>query len=381
MSQTKITTDNINTLDAAMLTGSALPALNGAALTNVPGVTNSASDPAINTNPSGGVGTAWLNTTTGNLYCCTDATAGANVWTNVGRGSGDVKLLWTEIGTVAGYMMAGTNPDNNIIDKFPFASNTTATDHGDLTTTKREFDGCSSDTDGYGCGGESIDTGGPLNIVDKFPFASNSGATDFGDLTQSRYATATCSSNTHGYVAQGHHLSPHNIIDRFTFGSNNNSVDVGDLTQAKYGAAGCSSETHGFISGGINLTNVINKFSFAASSNGVDHGDMRAATSYPMAHSSETHGYLSGGYNPNVTNVIDKFAYASNTTAAGHGTLAINHYGGGCSQTNETAYIGGGIDAGGPTASIKTFSFASSGQNSTHGNLSAARRKGAGTND
>ena len=110
MSQTKITTDNINTLDASMLTGSALPALNGAALTNIPGVTNSASDPTISVNPATGVGATWLNTTTGNLYVLTDATAGANFWTNVGGGSGDVKPFIFQ-GSNFGFN-AGGNPTN-----------------------------------------------------------------------------------------------------------------------------------------------------------------------------------------------------------------------------------------------------------------------------
>ena len=54
-------------------------------------VTESASDPAANTNPSGRLGTLWLNTTSGEMYCCTDATADANVWKNVGSGTGEVK--------------------------------------------------------------------------------------------------------------------------------------------------------------------------------------------------------------------------------------------------------------------------------------------------
>ena len=45
-------------------------------------------DPAADTNPAGGVGSMWLNTTSGELYSCTDATADANVWTNTGDGTG-----------------------------------------------------------------------------------------------------------------------------------------------------------------------------------------------------------------------------------------------------------------------------------------------------
>lgn len=51
-------------------------------------ITKSTSEPAANTNPSGGVGTLWLRTTTGEMYCCTDATTNSNVWTNIGEGTG-----------------------------------------------------------------------------------------------------------------------------------------------------------------------------------------------------------------------------------------------------------------------------------------------------
>ena len=66
-----------------------LPAISGASLTGISSATKNASDPVIATNPSGGLGTKWINTTSGEVYICTDATAGANVWTNVGAGSGD----------------------------------------------------------------------------------------------------------------------------------------------------------------------------------------------------------------------------------------------------------------------------------------------------
>ncbi|SVB94851.1 uncharacterized protein METZ01_LOCUS247705, partial [marine metagenome] len=45
-----------------------IPACSAAALTGVSTVTKSASDPVIATNPSGGVGTVWQNTTSGEMY-------------------------------------------------------------------------------------------------------------------------------------------------------------------------------------------------------------------------------------------------------------------------------------------------------------------------
>ena len=53
-------------------------------------VTVATSDPALNTNPSTGVGTLWLNKNSGNLWCCTDATTDNNYWTNIGKGDSDV---------------------------------------------------------------------------------------------------------------------------------------------------------------------------------------------------------------------------------------------------------------------------------------------------
>ena len=90
-----------------------LPVVDGSQLTNVSTVTSSASDPVVSTNPSGGVGTEWHNTTSGEVYICTDATAGANVWTNVGAGSGDV-VPWTYQGSNYGYDAGGAqqNPDH-----------------------------------------------------------------------------------------------------------------------------------------------------------------------------------------------------------------------------------------------------------------------------
>ena len=64
----------------------------GSGVVNAPagGATISSSDPAVDTNPAGGVGTQWVNSTSGEMYICTDATAGSNVWTNVGSGTGNI---------------------------------------------------------------------------------------------------------------------------------------------------------------------------------------------------------------------------------------------------------------------------------------------------
>ena len=86
-----------------------IPACSGAAITGLSSVTKNASDPTISTNPSGGVGTVWQNTTSGEMYICTDATAGANVWTNVGPGTGNVEPSPGYQGETYGYATGGYN--------------------------------------------------------------------------------------------------------------------------------------------------------------------------------------------------------------------------------------------------------------------------------
>jgi len=76
-------------LNAANLVGS-MPAIDGSNLTGISSFTKNANDPAGNTN--GTLGDIWANTTSGEVYVLTDATTNANVWFNVGGGTGDVAV-------------------------------------------------------------------------------------------------------------------------------------------------------------------------------------------------------------------------------------------------------------------------------------------------
>jgi hypothetical protein len=114
-----------------------LPAVSAALITNIPGATKSASDPTVSTNPSGGTGSEWHNTTSGEVYICTDATAGANVWTNVGPGTGNIPIPYVFQGSNYGYALGGNWPNINNIQRFAFASNTTGSDVGDIATASR----------------------------------------------------------------------------------------------------------------------------------------------------------------------------------------------------------------------------------------------------
>ena len=135
MSVQKVSKMMIESLSSSKLTG-ALPAVDGSALLNVPSFTKSASDPAIDSNPSSGLGTVWVNTTSGEMFSLTDATTDANVWFNVGGGSGDVAFFSFQ-GTTSGYTSGGNDGGNsNVIDKFSFSSDGDASDVGDITVSR-----------------------------------------------------------------------------------------------------------------------------------------------------------------------------------------------------------------------------------------------------
>ena len=162
-----------------------MPALDGSQLTGVESFTKSASDPTISTNPSGGVGTEWVNTTSGEIYLCTDATAGANVWTNVGAGSGNIDP-WAFQGSSFGYAAGGGMPTSNVIQKYSFTSDANGTDVGNLTLARTQSSPQSSVTHSYTSGGKTV-----YDRIDKFAY-SNPGAnsTDVGNLVTAFDMTA-----------------------------------------------------------------------------------------------------------------------------------------------------------------------------------------------
>ena len=374
------------TVSSSKISG-ALPAIDGSALTGMPsGFIKNSSDPTITTNPSDGVGTVWVNTTSGQIYICTDATTDTNVWTIVGAGSGDVEPWYfqgTNYGFTAGGVWGddiwrfsltsdgnaaqwadltsttqielssgahsdthgythggrlGTTATVNTIEKFPFATQTPGTDVADLTQNRRLSGGHSTKTHGYCSGGNTGGGGTPnrVNVIDKHEFATDGNATDHGDLTVAREATATATSDTHGYIAGGG-FPPYNVnntsnvIDRVVFANNANATDWADLDSATQYGGGTCSITHGYCSGGYYSSsntplNVIQKYSFSSNANATDAADLTVGRAFVSAVSSMTHGYTVGGNNGSGTassNVIDKFTFAADNNAVDVGD--INH--------------------------------------------------------
>ena len=356
-----------------------IPACSGAAITGLSSVTKNASDPVIATNPSGGVGTVWQNTTSGEMYICTDATAGANVWTNVGVGTDDIKPAAYQ-GTQYGYA-CGAYAASDVIDKFSYTSDGNATDVGNLTIARGISQGNSSSTYGHVSGGRA---GSYYNTIDRFSFASDGNASGWGNLTDLEevgYGTG-CSDIDYGYTVGGKNASIYkNIIQRFQFSSNAGASDVGDLTANRQAMTGHSDQgnSYGFVAGGETgppwaELNIIERFAFASSSNSSDVGDLIAANSnqfrnWSIGPNSSSYGFTIGG-NPNSINNIQRYAFASSANATDWADLSTGNYGQAGSSSETNGYAAGGAVT---NTTIEKFPFASQTNATDIGNLSVNR--------
>jgi len=344
-------------------------------------VLSASSDPTISTNPSGGVGTKFKNTTDGEMFICTDATAGVNVWTNVGAGSGRIPEPFTFQGTQYGYCAGGYNLQSGAhadeIQKYSFASDGNATDVGNTLLEQHYRCGATGTTHGYTMGGASPSNG----RIEKWPYASDTNSTEVGTLylithgtssactdgyifcasgggasgsydvicrtatasdadaidwadtvNMDTHNTAGNSSTTHGYRSQGEGgAAPYpqsDDIEKYPFASQTNATDVGSLTIARYGAAAASSTDYGYIVGdtpntGENMDR-IDRFAFASDANATNHADNNYRAGSMHGNSSTTHAYYAGGsISGPYTNNISKIAYASTGTATDVGDLVL----------------------------------------------------------
>jgi hypothetical protein len=300
-----------------------IPAVDGSQVTGITEFTTSTSDPAIDTNPAGGVGSLWYNKTGGEMYVCTDATAGENVWKNVGAGSGNV-VPYVYQGSSYGYAAGGYSyilplapyqeGNHTNIDKWSFSSDGNATKVGDLANivsgrnTSGEADSGSangasacSGTHGYHIGG--WDSPGASDIMGKWAFATDSDGVDIGDMHDARSNSSGFSDGNTGYVAGGD--SPPAITDMIqslAFSSDAVADTTQNLSTVRCRAAACQTTTYGYHLGGAETltataVNTIERFQFATTNHAVDVGDLTigARREAKSGTSSTTHGYVCGG--------------------------------------------------------------------------------------
>ena len=302
-------------------------------------------------------------------------------------------------GTTSGYTSGGQRSPSappiyigsNEIDKFPFSADANATDVGDLTETgiQRQTSGSSSSSNGYVAGGSgTISNPGKKSKIDKFPFSSDTNASNIGDLVVATDYNAGNSSSTHGYSTGGGKPPPGppyvvNVIEKYSFSSDGNASDVGDLLQEQYRHTGQSSPSHGYASGGYDAPytamNVIQKFTFASDANATDVGDLLTSNAIAEGgNSSLTHGYVAGG-SPNL-NLIEKFPFSSDTNASDVGDLTQGRAATSGNNSAVSGYVTGGLTHP-PFVGVVTidkFPFSSDANATDVGDLTIARNSMSG---
>ena len=250
-----------------------------------------------------------------------------------------------------GYVMGGEYWNGSVavyvdtIQKFSMAANADATDVGDASISRAfgQGSGHSDGTYGYSCYCEGPGLPSqPLtaNIVDRFPFATDTNATDVGNMNVNQTPYGGISSTTHGYYtadmgAPNASISAEGNINQFAFASPATATDVGDILFTMQHPGGSMSETHGYISGGHITSNVpgmntIQKFSFATLGNSTDVGDLQQNKGHtPACSSSTTHNYNAGGWmgEQNPSNVIDKWSTSTDGNSTDVGDLWAVNYG------------------------------------------------------
>jgi hypothetical protein len=286
-------------------------------------------------NFGGNTGVPYLNVINRNSYASdTDATDVGDLISNTISSASNLRS--NTHGYTAGGTTGGAPGNINSIQKFQFAASADAIDVANLINAVSSPGGHSSEIHGYMSGG-SPTAGGRIDVVQKFVKSTDSDATDVGNLTASKGLVFGGSNLTHGYSAGGSidGVSWSTPIDRFSFSTDTDSTDVGDLNTAMRAGSSSSSITHGYTAGGTynnppapyhNYSDTMEKYSFAASANGTSVGSLNSPTGNEgmSGTSSTTHGYTSGGIAVTYyTNMIEKYSHTTDGNSVDVANLTV----------------------------------------------------------
>ena len=326
----------------------------GSVTTKGSGITLSTGDPTVSTNPAS-LGTMFVNTTSGEAYVCTDITAGSNVWTNMGDGTGDIEPWYMITSTTSFFVLMGYNSvaTANIarIDRFALASDGNATDWGDTFSPARVPGTSQSATHGYAHGGYH-DSNGDTNVIQKFAKSSASDATDVANLTFAGRYLNGMSGVGYGYLGGGYPPAAGiTTIQKYAHTSDADATNIGTLANTDYGKRGNQSETYGYMFGGVRSSSHMDDIDKIAFSNDSYSANVASLVSgVTMSSTATADGYvlLAGAYSASHDHKIDKFATASdNDSVATGGTLNVPKTGDACGGSSTThGYIAGGYASG-----------------------------------
>ena len=319
----------------------------------IPSATKDSGDPVRTTNPSSGVGTEWHNTTSGEIFICTTATADQNVW--IGQngtkayGARGVWFCGGDAGTRTNQMQyvtipttgnavnfgdcsvnydvvgnaalgngsndrlvtgAGVNSNSNTyMNNMEYITATTtgnSTDFGDLILTLGNLTATDSGTNDRGFfNGGTQGSGSAQGQMNWINVSSKSHSSDFGDLSSNDNWDGGCSTSQGGsgdraVVMGGGRSGSRDTIQYWAMSSFGNTTGFGSLTLTKTGTAAMSNESRAICSGGYMYpqgdagdgycTLATDYITIATTGNATSFGNMTSTVRYSMG------GFDSGSY-------------------------------------------------------------------------------------
>ena len=191
----------------------------------------------------------------------------------------------------------GMNPSTNVLSYVTMATTGNFVDFGDMTEPVRHIDGFGSPTRGVVPGGWKANPGGNWEGIQYVTIPTLGNAEEFGEvtITQSLRGYAASSNSIRGLYGGGIR-NPSGVqagVEWVTIASKGNGMRFGDLTySSRQEGGGCASPVRAIFAGGYSpaAVNVINYVSIATEGDAVDFGDLTVARACGGA--SNAHGGL-----------------------------------------------------------------------------------------
>ena len=349
--------------------------------------TESASNPTMTENPEA-IGAEWHNTTSGQIFICTDNTANLNKWVGqTGTGVGPTRGVYangeSSSGAV-GYEGVSYITIDNVGD---------ATDWADRTAYVQVAGGSNGSNDrGVWAGGKT--SGTPTNAMGYFTITSSSySEADFGNLTLARRSTASCSNTTNERCVwmggEDSSSSRVNTMDYITINSASDATNFANIQSPGRRSGGSTSNgtnERGIYGGGFSGSTLqaIIYITISTLADSSTFGDL-LSTSYGQVMSAvsnltnERCVWL-GGSTPGTTNILQYVTISSTGDATDFGdfTVAVNSATGVSSGRGERGVFGGG-DA--PSDQIGYITINTTGDATDFGDLVEAVQEPAGVDN